>query len=276
MKNLVSLEWLEKSMHNNSVAIFDVRYKLGNSIYGGEEYSKGHIPGAIFIAMEEMLTGPVEEHGGRNPLPDMETFRKSINDLGVDDDIDVVVYDDGEVGNAGRLWFMLRYLGKENVYILDGGIKEWIAKGNELDTRATKTIKRGLLSANYVSKMVADVEDIRRAIGNDKMAIIDSRPAERYKGEIEPTDRVPGHIPTSLNYPWKELVEIEVAWTKESLLEYYNDLIECEEIYVHCGSGISGTVNMVFLEEAGLKPKLYTGGYSDWVSYLENEVKKEV
>lgn len=276
MKNLVTLGWLKKSMENNSAVVFDLRYKLGVKNYGGEEYDKGHIPGAIFISMENILTGPVKEHGGRHPLPDMESFRKNINNLGVDDQIDVVVYDDGEIAMAGRLWFMLKYLGKENVYILKGGIKEWIDNGNELETLANKPLKRGKLTSNYNNKIVADVGDIRRAIGNDKIGIIDSRTSDRYKGEIEPIDRLPGHIPSSLNYPWPELVEIEKPWTKESLQDHYKDLIKFEELLVHCGSGITGTVNMIFLEEAGLKAKLYNGGYSDWISYPENEIQKEV
>lgn len=276
MKNLVSIDWLKKSMIKDSVVIFDVRYKLGDEVYGREEYKKGHIPGAIFIAMEDVLTGRVKEHGGRHPLPDMEIFRKTINQLGVDDDVDVVIYDDGEIAMAGRLWFMLKYLGKENVYILDGGIKEWLALGNKLDTEITKAKARGRLKANYNHKIIADVNDARRAVNDNKVAIVDSRTSDRYRGEIEPIDRVPGHIPTALNYPWPDLIEKDEKWTKESLLDYYKDLIKFDELLVHCGSGITGTVNMIFLEEAGLKPKLYTGGYSDWISYPDNEIIKEV
>ncbi|MDY0236148.1 MAG: sulfurtransferase [Gudongella sp.] len=276
MKNLVNQDWLKKKIVEDSVVIFDVRYKLGDEVYGGEEYKKGHIPGAIFIAMEELLTGDVEEHGGRHPLPDMETFRRAINELGVDDDIDVVIYDDGEIAMAGRLWFMLRYLGKKNVYILDGGMKEWALFGNKIDREENHPKMRGTLKTNYNKAIVADVNDVKKAIYNNKVAIIDSRTSDRYRGEIEPIDRVPGHIPTSLNYPWPELVEREEKWTKELLLDHYKDLVKFDEILVHCGSGITGTVNMIFLEEAGLNARLYNGGYSDWISYPENEIKKEV
>ena len=275
LKNLVSVDWLKKNMINDQLVIFDVRYKLGDEIYGKVEYDKGHIPGAIFIEMEDLLTGPVREHGGRHPLPDMEIFRRAINELGVDDDINVVIYDDGEIAMAGRLWFMLRYLGKENVYILDGGIKEWTALGNSLDIEVAQGVSRGTLKASYNNELVADVKDVKSALKDNKIAIIDSRTADRYKGEIEPIDKVPGHIPTALNYPWPELVEREEKWTKEGLLDHYKDLIKFDEIYVHCGSGITGTVNMIFLEEAGLKAKLYNGGYSDWISYPENEIIKE-
>jgi thiosulfate/3-mercaptopyruvate sulfurtransferase len=276
LKNLVSPDWLAETMKKDSVVVFDVRYKLGDNGYGRAEYDKGHIPGAIFISMEELLTGEVREHGGRHPLPDMEKFRRAINELGVDDDVDVVIYDDGEIAMAGRLWFMLRYLGKNNVYIIDGGIKEWVSLGNKLDIEITKPKGRGALKANYNQTMVADVNDVKNAIDNNKIAIVDSRTADRYKGEIEPIDRVPGHIPTSLNYPWPELVENNKRWTKEGLKDYYSDLLKYDQLLVHCGSGITGTVNFLFLEEAGLSPRLYTGGYSDWISYPENEIKKEV
>lgn len=276
LKNLVSVGWLKERISKDSLVIFDVRYKLGDGIYGGEEYKKGHIPGAIFIAMEELLTGKEKEHGGRHPLPDMESFRVAINKLGVDDDIDVVIYDDGEISNAGRLWFMLRFLGKENVYVLKGGIKEWLAFGNKLDINETPSLQRGVLRANFNHEIIADVEDVKKAIANNKIAIIDSRTSDRYRGEIEPIDRVPGHIPSALNYPWPELIEADEKWTKENLQEYYKDLMKFDEILVYCGSGTSATVNMIFLEEAGLKPKLYTGSYSDWISYPGNEIEKEV
>jgi thiosulfate/3-mercaptopyruvate sulfurtransferase len=263
-------------MLKDSVVIFDVRYKLGDEKYGREEYDKNHIPGAIFIAMEDLLTGDVREHGGRHPLPDMEVFRRAINELGVDDDIDVVIYDDGEVAMAGRLWFMLRYLGKENVYILDGGIKEWVSLGNKIEIKVIQPTGRGALKANYNEAMVADVNDVKKSINNNTVAIVDSRTSDRYRGEIEPIDKIPGHIPTSLNYPWPELVERDEKWTKEALLDHYKDLIKYDQLLVHCGSGITGTVNLLFLEEAGLNAKLYNGGYSDWISYPENEIKKEV
>lgn len=276
MKNLVSPTWLKESMLKDSVLIFDVRYKLGDEIYGREEYDKGHIPGAIFIEMEDLLTGEIKDHGGRHPLPNMEIFRRKINELGVDDNIDVVVYDDGEIAMAGRLWFMLRYLGKENVYVLNGGIKEWIALGNKVDIEVSQPKQRGALTANYNNEMIADVDEVKKAINDNSVAIVDSRTSERYRGEIEPIDRIPGHIPTALNYPWPELVEEDKKWTRESLQKHYKDLIKFDQIFVHCGSGITGTVNMIFLEEAGLRPKLYAGGYSDWISYDDNEIDKEV
>ncbi|MFA9422308.1 MAG: sulfurtransferase [Sedimentibacter sp.] len=276
MKNLKNVDYLKNLMENSDVALFDVRYKLGDTVYGKEEYNKGHIPGAIFIPMEGFLTGEVGEHGGRHPLPDIETFRKKINELGVDDNVDVVVYDDGEVAMAGRLWFMLRYLGKKNVYVLNGGIKEWVSLGNELEVKVAQPILRGELTANYNKEILADVNDVKKAIEADNQAIIDSRTSDRYRGEIEPIDRIPGHIPTSLNYPWPELAKAETPWTKEDLKKHYEALTKFDKLLVHCGSGITGTVNMIFLEEAGFNPKLYLGGYSDWISYLDNKITSEV
>ncbi len=276
MKNLTTIDYLKNAIKKNSVALFDVRYKLGDEEYGKIEYDKGHIPGAIFIPMEGVLTGKVGEHGGRHPLPDMEVFRNKMMELGVDDNIDVVVYDDGELAMAGRLWFMLHLIGKTNVYVLNGGIKEWISLGNELELKVAQPISRGVLSANYNKEIIADVEDVKKAIESVNEAIIDSRTSDRYRGEIEPIDRIPGHIPTSLNYPWPELVGTEKPLTNEDLKKHYAALAKFDKLLVHCGSGITGTVNMMFLEEAGFKPKLYLGGYSDWVSYSNNKIASEV
>ncbi|MGM0396614.1 MAG: sulfurtransferase [Bacillota bacterium] len=277
MKNFVTSEWLKENSGRDNLLIFDVRYQLGNEEYGLEEYNKGHIDGAIFIPMEDILTGNVGEHGGRHPLPDMMKFSQTINDLGVDNESTVVAYDDGELAMAGRLWWMLRYIGKEEVYILKGGIKEWKDRGYDLSKDIPEPSRGGRLTLSKKPDMIADVQDVRRAIQKEDEVVVDSRTPDRYRGEIEPIDRIPGHIPTSVNYPWTELVENMDKWDSEieKLKNHYRDLQKYNKILVHCGSGITGTVNAMFMEEVGLKPVLYLGGYSDWISYEENRVINE-
>lgn len=275
MKNFISSNWLKENINNKDILIFDVRYELGNEDYGLEEYKKGHIPGAIFIPMEDVLTGEVRKHGGRHPLPNLDDFANDMNNYGVDDSKTVVVYDDGELAMAGRLWWMLKYIGKKEVFVLNGGISQWKEQGYDLSVEETKFNKGEKLTLEINDKMVADVQDVRKAIEDKKTVIVDSRTSDRYMGEVEPIDKIPGHIPTAVNYSWKELVENFSDLDLEKLDVHYRDLKPYDRIIAHCGSGITGIVNIMFLDEIGLESALYLGGYSDWISYDENIIINE-
>ncbi|OZV10889.1 sulfurtransferase [Tissierella sp. P1] len=272
MKNTVSQEWLINNILKDNLIILDVRAELDNPDYGIVEYKNGHIKGAQFVSVEDIMTGKVSTHGGRHPLPDMEKFIEDMKRLGINDDSTIVIYDDGDLAMAGRLWWLLKYSGKNNVYILEGGIKAWSNSGLEITAQIPENEESKSLSLNIDSSMKVDINYVKSAIDSDNIAIIDSRAAERYRGEVEPIDKIAGHIPNALNYPWMNLVVDGKIKSKEELIEYFKDLEKYEEIIVHCGSGITGTVNYIFMEEVGLKPKLYVGGYSDWVSYEDNIV----
>lgn len=273
MKNIVSQEWLINNLSNENLIILDARAGLTDPDYGYDGYKEGHIKGAQFVSMEETMTGELSFHGGRHPLPDMEVFIKDMKDLGINDGSTILIYDDGDLAMAGRLWWLLKYSGKDNVYILEGGIKQWIHNGNELTTEIPKVPKSDSLSLNINDLMNVNINYVKAAIDSENIAIVDARARERYLGEVEPLDRIPGHIPNALNFPWMDLVADGKIMDKEQLIDYFKPLEEYEEIIIHCGSGITGTVNYILMEEIGLKPRLYAGGYSDWVSYPDNEVE---
>lgn len=273
MKNIVSQEWLINNLSNENLIILDARAGLTDSDYGYDGYREGHIKGAQFVSMEETMTGELGLHGGRHPLPDMEVFIKDMKDLGINDGSTIVIYDDGDLAMAGRLWWLLKYSGKDNVYILEGGIKQWINNGNDLTAEIPKVPKSDSLSLNINDLMNVNINYVKAAIDSENIAIVDARARERYSGEVEPLDRIPGHIPNALNFPWMDLVTDGNIMDKEQLIDYFKPLEDYEEIIIHCGSGITGTVNYILMEEIGLKPRLYAGGYSDWVSYPDNEVE---
>lgn len=276
MENIVSQEWLINNISREDLVILDVRAELDDPDYGLREYQKGHIRRAHYVSVEDTLTGKVDIHGGRHPLPNMEKFIENMKKLGIKEESTVVIYDDGDLAMAGRLWWMLKYSGKDKVYILEGGIKSWVDNGLEITNEAPEIKESKSLSLNIDSSMEVDINYVKSAINSDNIAIIDSRAAERYRGEIEPIDKIPGHIPNALNYPWMNLVVDGKIKSKEELEEYFKDLKKYDEIIVHCGSGITGTVNYIFMEEIGFKPKLYVGGYSDWISYEDNKVVSEL
>ena len=274
MKNFVNYKWLEENLYKDNIVILDARGELSDTRAGQELYDKGHIPNARFVSLEEVMTGEISEHGGRHPLPDMKKFVDDMKDLGMEDDSTVVIYDDGSLSFAGRLFWILKYIGKEDVYVLNGGYNNWVRSGGEITESSPFVERKEDLSLKINDDLKVDMEYVRNSIGKDSTTLIDSRSYERYSGEKEPLDKIPGRIPGAVNYPYDKLIEDDFPSLAE-INEYYKDLKDSKEIILYCGSGVSATVNYMFMEEAGLKPKPYPGSYSDWISYEENKIESD-
>lgn len=275
MKNFVTQSWLVENSSNDDLVLLDARAELNDAAAGFTQYKEGHIKGAHFVSMENTMTGEVGRHGGRHPLPDMKIFIAEMRNLGISDSSTIIIYDNGDLAMAGRLWWLLKYAGKDNVFLLEGGMKHWLENRLETTTDIPEPKQSTSLSLTLDKTMIAEIADVKTAAASKDTAIVDSRAYERYAGQVEPLDKLPGHIPNALNYPWMDLVDEGNIIDNEEISEKFKPLEHYEEIIVHCGSGITGTVNVLFMEEAGLKPKLYPGGYSDWVSYDGNEVIKD-
>lgn len=276
MKNIVTLDWLKKHLNDENLIIFDCRFDLKDAEYGEKAYSKAHIPNAILIDLERDLTGEKSKHGGRHPLPNMKMFAKRMNDLGVCNETRVLIYDDGDLSGASRLWWMLKYIGKEEVFVLEGGIAAWIK--HDMPMSQIENLGRSCgapLDVKLNANMHCKMEYVKENIDRDDVVIVDSREKDRYLGKIEPVDTKAGHIPSAVNYFWKDNFDDINLKSKEALEERFEDLKDYKEVIVHCGSGITGAVNVLVLEELGIDSKLYAGSWSDWISYEENEIVQE-
>ncbi len=271
MKNLVTTTWLKENIQDENVVLVDCRFDLQATNYGKESYTKGHIVGAYYMDMNEDLAGKEETHGGRHPLPKLEIFKEKLENIGIENNTIVVAYDDGELAGAARFWWMLKYLGHEKVYILSGGIRKWI-KENYPITKEIPNKNKKEYTIYLKEDIIADMIQVKAKKEKENVVIVDSRSADRYRGEAEPIDKKAGHIPNAKNYFWMETLENEELKNKEKLKSHFENLEKYDEIIVHCGSGITGAVNFLALEEIGIKSKLYVGSWSDWISYKENEI----
>lgn len=273
MKNIISQDWLLENMLNEDLVILDARAGLIDPEEGIRGYEEGHIKGAQFVSMAKVMSGELTEHEGRHPLPKLDKFVEDMKSFGVDDNSQVVIYDDGDLGMAaGRVWWLLKYIGKKDIFLLEGGFSKWKARGLEStkEVKISKVAKS--LSLSIDESIIADIEDVKRVIKDDSAVIVDCRSHVRYSGQEEPLDRIAGHIPGAINFPSSELIVDGSIMGLEKLEEHFKELRNYDEIIVHCGSGISATVNFILLEEIGIKVKLFPGSYSEWVSYLDNPV----
>jgi thiosulfate/3-mercaptopyruvate sulfurtransferase len=260
----ISPEELAARLGDPGLRIADVRWYLGKPGRGRAAYEEGHIPGAIFVDLDTVLAG--HGGGGRHPLPDPGDFARALGTLGIGDEHEVVVYDDVGGSVAARLWWMLDDLGHRAVRLLDGGIPAWVAAGGQVEA-ATPSYPPATLNLASRWKRVIDRDALRDRLGS--VTLLDARAGERYRGEIEPVDPVPGHIPTALSAPALGNVGPDGRLLPpKALRERFLALSKGDDPAVtSCGSGVTACLNALAMRVAGLPdPILYAGSYSDWSS----------
>lgn len=270
MKNFKDINWLVDNLANEKLIVIDTRGELESKEIGYNLFRKSHLKNARYMSLDDHMTGEVGQHGGRHPLVDLDDFKDKLEDIGVSNDSLVLIYDDGQLPMASRLWYLLKYIGKEEVYILKGGFPEVLARGLDLEEGDGLQYQRGHLDIRLQEDILVDMDYVKDQLKKGNI-VVDSRSRERYEGIVEPIDRIAGHIPGCINYPWMDLMDLD--YDLDKIRKHFSGLGQ-DDFVVHCGSGVTGCVNFIFMDEVNLKAKLYLGGYSDWISYENNEIAK--
>lgn len=270
---IIEIEELKKMMNEPNIRFVDCRYSLNDPYWGEKEYKQAHLSGAIYMDLNRDLSGKVGTHGGRHPLPDMKTFKGKLERYGITNDSVLIAYDQGGAPFASRFWWLMKYIGHKEVYIVNGGYEK-LAKDFKTESEISNW-ETSTYSINLQPDLLAEIDEVRLVAEGKKDAIlIDSREYRRYSGEIEPIDKKAGHIPGAINKDWQLGVQNGQFKSKDEQYERFNDLPKDKEIIVYCGSGVTATPNMLLLKNMGYeKVKLYIGSFSDWVSYDENKIE---
>lgn len=261
---LIAVDDLVGRLGDPSLRLVDCRWYLGRPGDGRVAYEAGHLPGAVHADIDTdlaVLDGP-----GRHPLPDPAAFAARMAALGIGDEHLVVAYDDVGGWVAARLWWMLDDLGHGRVAVLDGGIGAWTAAGLPLSTQGPASAPARLRLADHWSRTI-DRDALRAGLG--AVRLLDARGAPRYRGEVEPIDAVPGHIPTAVNAPTDGNLGPDGRFLGASALgDRYRGLGadgRSGDVVTSCGSGVAACHNALAMRAAGLPdPLLYVGSYSDW------------
>jgi len=251
--------------------VYDVRWSLRDSFGEGlAAYQAGHIPGARFLDLETVLTGPlVDPLLGRHPLPDAACLEAGLGALGFDPSRPVIVYDVPGSFAAGRAWWVLRWAGID-VRVLDGGWPRWLAEGRPVETgrpepRAEAGSPRLSLTLGHLPTVDAD------AVEEWPGSLIDVRAPERFRGEVEPIDPVAGHIPGAVNKPVAGLWGPDGRLIDDDALRaYFGDLRDPVAIY--CGSGVSAAQGVLALHTLGIEAALFAPSWSGWSADPERAV----
>lgn len=259
---LISVDELAGLLASGRAKVADTRWYLAEPTRGAAAYAEGHIPGAVYLHLEDQLSAPTGP--GRHPLPDRSDFASMMGELGFGDDDLVVAYDDRGGAIAARLWWMLRDIGHDGVRVLDGGLPAWVAAGHPLESE-TPTPSPTTMTVRPAATRTIDRETLAESLG--ELTLVDARAAERYRGDEEPIDPIAGHIPTAVNIPYGENLDTEGRFLPMRMLSARYRAVGAhgDDTVVYCGSGVTACHAALAMVVAGLgEPILYPGSWSDW------------
>lgn len=261
-----------------SVRVFDCSFELSRPQAGAEMFAQSHIPGAVYAHLDRDLSAakdpatgkPVEAvSGGRHPLPTRATFAAWLGSVGFTHAMQAVVYDRQGANFCGRLWWMFKWLGHENVAVLDGGLQAWQAVGGAIvGGPASQYLASHFVPGPALCTLV-DTQAVADALGDGAQTLIDARGAPRFRGDEEPLDPVAGHIPGALNRPFGQNMDSSGCFKpahqlKAEFLELLGERDPASVVH-QCGSGVSAVPNIIAMEVAGLgRSALYAGSWSAW------------
>lgn len=247
------------------LTLLDVRWQLTGPD-GRAAYERGHLPGAVYVSLDDELSDHTIEGRGRHPLPSGSALEAAARRWGVRTGVPVVVYDDWNRAGSSRAWWVLTAAGIDDVRILDGGLAAWTSAGGALESGAVEPAPGDVTVAH---------EDLyagaRRTVTADALLepggpLLDARAPERFRGDVEPVDPVAGHIPGAVNVPSTSLLtEHGALLDEDELTRAFGDVGD-GEVAVYCGSGVTAAVTIAGLAAVGVEAALFPGSWSQWSS----------
>ncbi|MEW2440369.1 sulfurtransferase [Micromonospora marina] len=252
--------------HADPPTLLDVRWRLTGPP-GRDDYTAGHLPGAVFVDLDTELCGRPGA-AGRHPLPDPAALQAALRAAGVRAGHPVVVYDGGDGMSAARAWWTLRWAGHRQVRVLHGGFPAWTAAGLPVDTSVPTPVP-GDVTVAPGALPVLDAGAAARLAAAEPGVLIDVRAAPRYRGEHEPVDPVAGHVPGAVNLPAPEYVTQGRFPAAEALRERFAAAgVDADApVGAYCGSGVTAAQAVLALHLAGRPDAaLYVGSWSEWVA----------
>lgn len=266
---LVSAEILTDALGRDDLVVLDARFSLADPGAGEKAYRTAHIPGARYADLDRDMSDHRKPGAGRHPWPDAADFTATLGRWGITPEHQVVAYDAGDGAlAAARAWFLLRALGHARVAVLDGGWARWTALGLPVDDALSQP-----QATHYPGEF-----DHGRLLDGDAVqthldaggVLLDARAGERFRGEVEPIDRIAGHVPGARNRPYADNLRDGRFKPAQELADEFAKVLGChrpDEVVAMCGSGVTACHHLLAMEHAGLHgAKLYTGSWSGWIS----------
>jgi thiosulfate/3-mercaptopyruvate sulfurtransferase len=251
------------------VRVIDCSFDLTKPDAGRAAHEAGHLPGAVYLHLDEALSGPKTGLNGRHPLPERADFVRTVAALGVDDDTLVVAYDNAGGMYAARLWWMLRWTGHARAVVLDGGLAAWKAAGLPLETGTAPPPAAGGYSLRDSLTSTVDHAGVKANLDTRERLVLDARAPDRFRGENETLDPVGGHIPGARNRLFRDNLAADGRFKPAAALKAEFEQVlggwPPSAVINQCGSGVTACHNLLAMEVAGLHgAALYPGSWSEW------------
>jgi len=266
---LVSAEDLAAALGRDDVIVFDTRHSLAEPEAGEAAHRAAHIPGAFYAHLDRELSDHRKQNDGRHPWPEVQDFTAALGRWGVTPQHQVVVYDASEGAlAAARMWFLLRTLGHRRVAVLDGGLQRWQALGLPVEADMPVARPAPPYPATFDQSRLLDAAQVQAHLDAGGM-LLDARAAERFRGDVEPIDRVAGHVPGARNRPYALSMRDGRFRPGQELADELAQVLQGRdprEVVAMCGSGVTACHLLLALEHAGIEgARLYTGSWSGWI-----------
>lgn len=267
-KTLIDPETLAPHLADDSWVVVDCRFDLANPSQGEQRHRESHIPGARYAHLDRDLSSETTGVNGRHPLPTPDQMRDRFGSLGIGPGTQVVAYDADSGMYAARLWWMLRFMGHEEVAVLDGGVARWLREGRAVQGGPEAWSPRTFVGTPRDDWQL-DAARVIEGLNDPSRVLVDARAEARFRGESETIDTTAGHIPGAKNYFFqRNLADDKTFKSAQDLRAQWVDLLrdtppEC--VVMYCGSGVTACHNLLALEHAGLSgARLYPGSWSEW------------
>jgi thiosulfate/3-mercaptopyruvate sulfurtransferase len=275
--SVVELAALLNASPRQNLVVLDASFDLHDVQAGRRAFEQGHVPGARYADLDADLCSAKTGRNGRHPLPERSAFAQTVAKWGVTPESKVVVYDRQGAMFAARLWWMLRWLGHDDVAVLDGGWAAWQAAGAATDAGSTADVQGAPTYPVTPALMaVVDADTLQSCLGS--VCLLDARAPERYRGDVEPLDAAAGHIPGALNRFFQlNLIDGRFKPADELRAEFAALLAgqPIGEMIHSCGSGVTACHNLLAMHVAGLSgASLYPGSWSEWSADPARPIEK--
>jgi len=245
------------------VTLLDVRWQLSQPD-GRVDHERGHLPGAVYVSLDDELSDHTVDGRGRHPLPSGSSLQQAARRWGVRKGVPVVVYDDWNRAGSARAWWVLRAAGIEDVRILDGGLRAWTAAGRALEAGPVEP-SPGDVVVLHDDLYAGAMPTLTAEQAAEHPNLLDARAPERFRGEVEPVDPVAGHIPGARNVPSTSVLNADGALLPDAEIAALGwSFGGSEQVGVYCGSGVTAAVLVAALAAAGVDAALFPGSWSQW------------
>jgi thiosulfate/3-mercaptopyruvate sulfurtransferase len=279
-ETVVEADALAAALGDPHLRLVDARFAPATVVdpdFGRRGHAQSHLPGAVYADLNRDLADLQRSGEGRHPLPDAAAFAAALGRWGIGPDSQVVVYDGGDGSMAAaRFWWMLRLLGHRRVAVLDGGLAAWRAAGLPETAELVQPAARPAYPATFDAAQIVAADEVLARLDEAPGWLLDARAGERYRGEVEPIDRLAGHVPGALNRPFALNLHEGRLRPAQALRAELAPLLhgrDPREVVLMCGSGVTACHLLLAMEVAGLSgARVYAGSWSGWITQAERPV----